>query len=399
MTLLKIDDKALIPPPPVIPSPPVTAAPAESGEPGPEQIWRDPAARLLARLKTKIEGLTTAEFKSRLASYGENNASEVKAAPLWRQFLVRFENPLMIILLMAAGVSALTGGVAGFVVIVVIVMLSVVFDFVQDVRAQNAVASLRASVSVQATVRRDGKAVSVPISQLVPGDIVELVAGDLVPADSRLLESRDLYVNQALLTGEPYPAEKWVGDSASGAENPARRLQRRIRRHLRHQRNRDHPDLPDRQQVGARPTRDQPGREAAVHRLRARNSSFQHADHALHRGADRVRAGREPLVRAADAGIDHVRCRPRCRPDPGTAADDRHGHARPLGHANGQTKGDREAFVRDPRRRRHECSVHRQDGHADGSQDQAATRDRRQRRRERERLFLCLCRTASSRRA
>ena len=119
MTLLKTDDKAhlktndkaQIPPPPVIPSPPVTPAPAKSGEPTPEQIWREPAGGLLARLKTKIEGLTTAEFKSRLASYGANDASDVKTAPLWRQFLVRFENPLIIILLIAAAVSALTGGV------------------------------------------------------------------------------------------------------------------------------------------------------------------------------------------------------------------------------------------------------------------------------------------------
>jgi Mg2+-importing ATPase len=100
-------------------------------------------------------------------------------------------------------------------------MISVVLDFVQDIRAQNAVESLRASVSVQANARRDGGVASVPISQLVPGDIVDLVAGDLVPADSRLLESRDLYVNEALLTGEPYPAEKWVSDSARGATNPA----------------------------------------------------------------------------------------------------------------------------------------------------------------------------------
>ena len=176
-------------------------APPESGEPAPEQLWREPVGRLLERLKTKIEGLTTAEFRSRLAIYGPNNASDVKASPLWRQFLVRFENPLIVILLIASGVSALTGGMASFLVIVVIVLISVVFDFVQDVRAQNAVASLRAAVAVQATVRRDGKAVSIPISQLVPGDIVELVAGDLVPADSRLIESRDLYVNQALLTG------------------------------------------------------------------------------------------------------------------------------------------------------------------------------------------------------
>ena len=223
MQLLKIDDKTPIPQPVALPpvAQPLAPTSAESGEPGPEQLWRDPAARLLDRLKTKIEGLTTAEFQSRLATYGANNASDVKTVPLWRQFLVRFENPLIIILLIASGVSALTGGVASFVVIVAIVLISVIFDFVQDVRAQNAVASLRASVAVQATVRRDGKAVSVPISQLAPGDIVELVAGDLVPADSRLLESRDLYVNQALLTGEPYPAEKWVSDSASGQDNPA----------------------------------------------------------------------------------------------------------------------------------------------------------------------------------
>jgi Mg2+-importing ATPase len=74
---------------------------------------------------------------------------------------------------------------------------------------------------VQASVRRDGKTISLPIDQLVPGDIVEMIAGDLVPADSRLLESRDLFVNQALLTGEPYPAEKRAGDITTGAENPA----------------------------------------------------------------------------------------------------------------------------------------------------------------------------------
>jgi len=83
------------------------------------------------------------------------------------------------------------------------------------------VEALRRSVAVQATVRRDGKNVSLPIDRLVPGDIVELIAGDLVPADSRLLESRDLFVNQSLLTGEPYPAEKLAGDAATGAENPA----------------------------------------------------------------------------------------------------------------------------------------------------------------------------------
>jgi Mg2+-importing ATPase len=202
-------------------SSPIADEHPETGEPGPEQVWQDPVNRLLARLKTRATGLATAEVRSRLLTYGPNDAATVKRTPLALQFLGRFGNPLIIILLIASAVSAATGDVASFIIIFCIVMLSIIFDFVQEVRAQNAVEALRQSVAVQATVRRDGKSVSVPIHQLVPGDIVELIAGDLVPADSRLLESRDLYVNQALLTGESYPAEKRISDAASGAENPA----------------------------------------------------------------------------------------------------------------------------------------------------------------------------------
>ncbi len=197
------------------------AARLSTGEPEREQVWQEPVDQLLVMLNAKITGLGTAEVRSRLARYGANDAATVKHSPLWLQFLTRFGNPLIIILLIASAVSAATGDVASFVIIVCIVLLSIIFDFVQEVRAQNAVEALRQSVAVQATVRRDGTRVSVPLHALVPGDIVELIAGDLVPADARLLESRDLYVNQALLTGEPYPAEKQVSDAASGAENPA----------------------------------------------------------------------------------------------------------------------------------------------------------------------------------
>jgi Mg2+-importing ATPase len=193
---------------------------ATTGEPSTEDIWRAPLDRLMAQLATTPAGLTTAEARSRQAAYGANDASTVKRLPLWLQFLARFRNPLVIILVVASALSAATGDVASFVIIISIVMLSIAFDFVQGVRAQNAVEALRRSVAVQATVRRDGAAVSILIEQLVPGDIVELIAGDLVPADARLLESRDLYVNQALLTGEPYPAEKQAGDAALDAENP-----------------------------------------------------------------------------------------------------------------------------------------------------------------------------------
>src|SRR5690242_7709610 len=192
-----------------------------NGELGPEEIWTAPIDRLLKRLATRGAGLTTAEVQSRLTRHGPNDAATVKRSPLWLQFLARFRNPLVIILLVASGLSAATGEVASFVIVVTIVTISMALDFVQEVRAQSAVEALRRSVAVKASVRRDGESLSVPIDQLVPGDIVELIAGDLVPADSRLLESRDLFVNQALLTGEPYPAEKHAGDAALGAENPA----------------------------------------------------------------------------------------------------------------------------------------------------------------------------------
>lgn len=187
----------------------------------PEEIWTTPVVQILARLETTPAGLDSASVQARLKLYGPNDAATVKRTPLWLQFLSRFSNPLVIILLVASGLSAATGDIASFVVVVTIVTISMTLDFVQEVRAQNAVAALRKSVAVQAMVRRDGAVASMPIDQLVAGDIVQLIAGDLIPADARLLESRDLFVNQALLTGEPYPAEKQTSDAASGAENPA----------------------------------------------------------------------------------------------------------------------------------------------------------------------------------
>jgi len=188
---------------------------------GAEEIWKEPLDRILARLAATAAGLGATEAQSRLKSFGPNDAAVVKRSPLWLQFLSRFRNPLVVILLVASGLSALTGDVSSFAIVVTIVMMSMTIDFVQEVRAQNAVEALRRLVAVQATVRRNGANISVPIDRLVPGDIVELIAGDLVPADSRLLESRDLFINEALLTGEPYPAEKHAGDAPSGGESAA----------------------------------------------------------------------------------------------------------------------------------------------------------------------------------
>jgi Mg2+-importing ATPase len=212
----------------VAPDPKEAIGPARGGPLGSENVnlsaedvWREPVDQLLGRLRTTLKGLEAADAKSRIETYGPNDAATVKRTPLWLQFLARFTNPLVLILLVASGLSAATGDVASFVIVVCIVTISITLDFVQEVRAQNAVDALRRSVAVQANVRRHGTCLSVPVDQLVPGDIVELIAGDLVPADSRLLESRDLFINQALLTGEPYPVDKQTSDAASGAENPA----------------------------------------------------------------------------------------------------------------------------------------------------------------------------------
>ena len=152
-----------------------------NGELTPENIWKEPADQLLGRLATTRAGLDAAEAQSRLATYGLNAAAIAKRSPLWLQFLSRFRNPLVIILLVASALSAATGDIASFFIVVTIVTISMTLDFVQEVRAQNAVEALRLSVAVQATVQRSGASLSVPIEQLVPGDIVELIAGDLVP--------------------------------------------------------------------------------------------------------------------------------------------------------------------------------------------------------------------------
>ena len=142
-----------------------------------EEIWQEPVDRILARLMTSAVGLDAVEAQFRLKTFGPNDAAIVKRSPLWFQFLSRFRNPLVIILLVASALSAAAGDVASFLIVVIIVMISMTIDFVQEVRAQNAVEALRRSVAVQATVRRNGVCLSVPTDCLVPGDIVELIAG------------------------------------------------------------------------------------------------------------------------------------------------------------------------------------------------------------------------------
>jgi len=170
--------------------------------------WADAPALADAREPARAQGLTAAQAQERLLRFGPNRFGRQREQPLLWQFLAHFRNPLVLILLMASGVSALSGDVVNFAIISCIVLMSVTLDFVQEHRANRAAEKLRQSVMVRATVLRDGQPCECPVSGLVPGDVVLLSAGDLMPADGLVLEARDFFVNQALLTGEPYPVEK-----------------------------------------------------------------------------------------------------------------------------------------------------------------------------------------------
>jgi len=171
-------------------------------------FWKQDATALLERHKVTPAGLTSNEAAERLTRYGPNILHTQRKNALLLQFLTKFRNPLVIILLVASVISAFTGDITSFIIITIIVLMSVTLDFIQEFRAGQAVERLRQSVTVHVQALRDGKSQEIPLPSLVPGDIVLLAAGDMVPGDGRILDAKDFFVNQALLTGEPYPVEK-----------------------------------------------------------------------------------------------------------------------------------------------------------------------------------------------
>src|SRR5271157_5651264 len=188
-------------------------------ESGPEpKFWQIALADHEQRLGADRNGLSSAEVAARRLRYGPNTLEERRRLSVTLKFLSRFRNPLVLILLAAAAISALTGDLASFIIISIIVLTSAALDTVQEHRAEEAAEHLKVSVALKEQVLRDGQEVTLLGQDLVPGDVVLLSAGDLVPADGRLLEARDFFVNEALLTGESYPAEKHARDE--GVDSP-----------------------------------------------------------------------------------------------------------------------------------------------------------------------------------
>ena len=316
---------------------------------GPERnFWQIAIADLEKQLATGRDGLSSAEVASRRLRYGPNTLEERRRLSLPLKFLSRFRNPLVMILLVAAAISALTGDLTSFIIICTIVLMSALLDTVQEYRAKEAAESLKVSVALKEQVLRDGQEVTVLGQDLVPGDVVLLAAGDLVPADGRLLEARDFFVNEALLTGESYPAEKHARDEGVDSPEVAERNKRRL-----------HGQLGDEwlgQAVGLRHRPDNPARsdqqQLAAGAAALRNGSghppVRHADRALYRDPRAVCVADQFAVPPALAGELSVRRGSRRRAHARAVADDRLGDARARRHPHGEGASDRETARRDP---------------------------------------------------
>lgn len=168
----------------------------------------EPIAHVLKELTTSKRGLSEGEARTRLRRHGLNIIADKKERGIVLEFLSHFNDPLIIILLVAAGISASFGEIKNFIIIAVMVLVSVVLDFFEEHSANNAAEKLKEKVKTTATVIRDGKKFDIKSSHICVGDVIFLSSGDLVPADARIIEADDFFVNQSSLTGESFPCEK-----------------------------------------------------------------------------------------------------------------------------------------------------------------------------------------------
>ena len=171
-----------------------------------------PVPELLTKLGSSPDGLGEAEARKRLAQYGPNEIAEKKINPLLK-FLTYFWGPIPWMIEAAVVLSAVARHWPDFGIILVLLCANAVVGFLEERQAGNAIAALKARLAINARVKRDGKWVTPPARELVPGDVIRVRLGDIVPADARLLEGDTVQVDQSALTGESLPAERKTGDA------------------------------------------------------------------------------------------------------------------------------------------------------------------------------------------
>lgn len=176
-----------------------------------EMFWEVPPSDLLQKLNTSLDGLTDSEAETRFKQYGPNSLKKQKRSGGLVLFLSQFKSPIILILLFAAALSLFLLDSTDALIIFVIIFFSSLLGFWQEHRASSAVKRLLAMISITATVIRDKVQKEITFEEIVPGDIVLLSAGSKIPADCSLLESKEIFVNEAVLTGETYPVEKITG--------------------------------------------------------------------------------------------------------------------------------------------------------------------------------------------
>ena len=185
-------------------------------------FWSMPPAELLRHLNTTSDGLSVEEARRRLVEYGANRLRAGSNIAPWMLLLRQFLNPIILILIGAAVLSAILRDPTDATIILVIVLLSGLLGFFQEKGASDAVQKLLALVQIKAQIRRGGSEFEIPAEHVVPGDIVILNAGDMVPGDGALLDSKGLFVDEAALTGEALPAEKMPGIASPASALPER---------------------------------------------------------------------------------------------------------------------------------------------------------------------------------
>jgi P-type Mg2+ transporter len=177
----------------------------------PAPFWSSGAEPILQELEASPGGLSTAEAEARLRRFGPNSLAPARRLSSLALLTKQFTSPIILILIAAALLSAFLGDATDAAIIIAIVLVSGLLTFFQERGSRDAVAKLLAVVEVRAQVLRDGAETAIPHDRVVPGDVVVLSAGSTIPADCLLLESTDLFVDEAALTGESFPAEKTVG--------------------------------------------------------------------------------------------------------------------------------------------------------------------------------------------
>ena len=181
-----------------------------------KKTYTQSAEEVLRDLGVGAEGLTTAQAEERLAKYGPNKLKEAEKPTLIQRFIAQLKDPMLIILMAAAGVSALTGMLSGepewaeVIIILTVVLLNAILGVLQESKAEAAIEALQTMTAATCKVMRDGKMVVLHSTDLVPGDVVILEAGDAVPADGRIIENASLQIEEAALTGESVPVNKMI---------------------------------------------------------------------------------------------------------------------------------------------------------------------------------------------